>query len=391
MAAADVGAALPDVSEPPRHGTDVGFAHDAADSENLNTAPASTVHVEATSQHPSSPRAALGPRGTVDSGVGAGGLVAPPRSVDARSIHSTALPNMRMRAAMLSSPDGFLADHGMGSEAAAESRAHVPLLTRAQPSWTLGKSEMLARIADTAQSNAWMHDHASRKLRSWAAWLMVPVIVITTFTGAATATLGTLFSSTSDPRVQTAVSVALGLLGLFAAILGTLEQKFGFAKQSERHARTSLDWWDLHASTATCLALPFDERPPFNLFAEQVMGQLEAIRRSRPRLPLASISAYRARFGGVLQHPREVGALAPTMPTPYAADHELEEYLFEAGGFAGAENLPDLRRRFMEVFRAEPRQVEPRYTEPRHVEARCADARRPHADARRSIEIEHRV
>jgi hypothetical protein len=213
---------------------------------------------------------------------------------------------------------------------------------------------------------------------------MVPVIVITTFTGAATATLGTLFSGTSDPRVQTAVSMALGLLGLFAAILGTLEQKFGFAKQSERHARTSLDWWDLHATTATCLALPFDERPPFNLFAEQVLAQLEAIRRSRPRLPLASISAYRSRFGGILQHPQEVGALAPTMPTPYAADSELEAYLAEAGGFAGPEHLPDLRRRFMEAFRAEPQRAEPRHTEPRRVEQR-------HAEPRRSAEIEHRV
>lgn len=191
--------------------------------------------------------------------------------------------------------------------------------------WDGSKSELVAYWSDIAQAYGWIHADACRLYRWRAGALIVPIIIISTFTGAATATLGSLFSGPTYATIQPLIAIGLGMLSLLAGVLGTLEQKFKFTQLAERHERSSTDWYQLWRLLDACLALDYGERAPFRFFLENMQTTIDTLMDNRPNLPSVSIARFKRSFGHVagLRLPHECGNITPTSPGPLVGSADM--------------------------------------------------------------------
>jgi hypothetical protein len=111
-------------------------------------------------------------------------------------------------------------------------------------SWDDTQKRFMKQMIDRAKCYIWLYDNSFRLYK--ALWLgyMIPVLVITTFSGVAN--LGQLgFSDPTNPdtpRARIIYPIVLGILNIIAAILTSLMQFFKIAEQKEAHRRSVKDW-----------------------------------------------------------------------------------------------------------------------------------------------------
>jgi len=111
-------------------------------------------------------------------------------------------------------------------------------------SWNDTQKKFMKQMIDRAKCYIWLYDNSFRLYKTlWLAY-MIPVLVITTFSGVAN--LGQL--GFSDPSLEDTAKariiypIVLGILNIFAAILTSLMQFFKIAEQKESHRRAGRDW-----------------------------------------------------------------------------------------------------------------------------------------------------
>ena len=111
-------------------------------------------------------------------------------------------------------------------------------------SWNDTQKKFMKQMIDRAKCYIWLYDRSFRLYKTlWLAY-MIPVLVITTFSGVAN--LGQLgFSDPTNPGTASAriiYPIVLGFLNIVAAILTSLVQFFKIAEQKEAHRRAGKDW-----------------------------------------------------------------------------------------------------------------------------------------------------
>jgi hypothetical protein len=111
-------------------------------------------------------------------------------------------------------------------------------------SWDSTQKKFMKQMIDRAKCYIWLYDNSFRLYKSLWLLHMIPVLIITTFSGVAN--LGQLgFSDPTRPdteRARIIYPIVLGVLNIFAAILTSLVQFFKIAEQMEGHRRAGKDW-----------------------------------------------------------------------------------------------------------------------------------------------------
>jgi hypothetical protein len=111
-------------------------------------------------------------------------------------------------------------------------------------SWDETQQKFLKQMTDRAKCYIWLYDRSFRLYKLLWLVYMIPVLVITTFSGVAN--LGQL--GFSDPtlvdtqRARIIYPIILGILNIIAAIMTSLVQYFKIAEQKEAHRRAGKDW-----------------------------------------------------------------------------------------------------------------------------------------------------
>jgi hypothetical protein len=111
-------------------------------------------------------------------------------------------------------------------------------------SWDETQQRFMKQMIDRAKCYIWLYDRSFRLYKTLWLVYMIPVLVITTFSGVAN--LGQL--GFSDPNLEQTKQariiypIVLGILNIFAAILTSLMQFFKIAEQKECHRRAGKDW-----------------------------------------------------------------------------------------------------------------------------------------------------
>lgn len=110
--------------------------------------------------------------------------------------------------------------------------------------WDDTQKKFMKQMIDRAKCYIWLYDNSFRLYKTlWLAY-MIPVLMITTFSGVAN--LGQLgFIDPTNPdgyRARVIYPIVLGIINIIAAILTSLMQFFKIAEQKEAHRRAMKDW-----------------------------------------------------------------------------------------------------------------------------------------------------
>ena len=125
--------------------------------------------------------------------------------------------------------------------------------------WTKEQEHLMAQWADVASCYRWLHDRAEKKYTRLSMLISIPVIVLSTLTGAANFAVGS-FIPPDDTSMKNYVSAGLGGVSIAAGILTTLGNFFQYAQKSESNRVAGIAWGKFQRLVAVELAINPNDR-----------------------------------------------------------------------------------------------------------------------------------
>ena len=125
--------------------------------------------------------------------------------------------------------------------------------------WTKEQEFLMAQWSDVASCYRWLHDRSEKKYSKLNMCITIPVIILSTLTGAANFAVGS-FIPPDDPGMKNYVSAGLGAVSIGAGILTTLGNFFLFAQKSESNRVAGIAWGKFQRLVSVELAIHPDNR-----------------------------------------------------------------------------------------------------------------------------------
>jgi hypothetical protein len=181
--------------------------------------------------------------------------------------------------------------------------------------WTRDQEELLAKWADKALCYRWLHDLSERKYNNLNNRVQIPVIILSTLTGAVNVGINSIF----PPNLAVYGSFGLGAISISTGILTTIGNFLRFAQNMEGHRVASLQWSKFHRNISAELAIHPDQRVDSVEFFTIKRAELDRLIESAPQIPTDIIDKFEERFRDVaIDKPEICDILEPT-------------YIFEPG------------------------------------------------------------
>ena len=162
------------------------------------------------------------------------------------------------------------------------------------PRKTICYNERLERlIADEGerlQGLAWLHTEANSYFQKANTFLALPIIILSTLSGAISASSTTLFND------QKTASVCVGGLSIFVGILSTVQSYFGYAKRAENHRISGIVCTKLNHFITIEMALPRKERMNAHDLLKIVRDQTSRLFETAPSIPNHIVVEFQKRF-----------------------------------------------------------------------------------------------
>jgi hypothetical protein len=102
--------------------------------------------------------------------------------------------------------------------------------------WKNEQEEILKKWGDKALCYKIMHDKAYKKYWCLNAWFNIPIIILSTVSGAIN------FSSSNFNQYKNEIIIISGAMNIFTGIIGTISSYIGISKKVEGHRIASLSW-----------------------------------------------------------------------------------------------------------------------------------------------------
>jgi len=161
--------------------------------------------------------------------------------------------------------------------------------------WTKEQEVLMAEWSDIAACYRWLHDKAEKKFTGSNMRITIPVIILSTLTGAANFAVGSIVPA--DNRVaQQYVGVSLGALSIFAGILTTLGNFFQYAQKSESHRVCSISWGKFQRLIQVELAINPMDRIEAMDFLSICRQDLDRLIEQSPGIPEDIIKLFGTEF-----------------------------------------------------------------------------------------------
>ena len=117
--------------------------------------------------------------------------------------------------------------------------------------WTDECEALLAEWSEKASCYRWLHGKSEKSYRTWYYCFSIPVIILSTLTGAANVGMDS-FVSAENKSVASAI---VGGVNIFAGIVSTLQNFLKVAELMEAHRIAGVSWGKLQRNIAIELAL----------------------------------------------------------------------------------------------------------------------------------------
>jgi hypothetical protein len=150
--------------------------------------------------------------------------------------------------------------------------------------------ELIASEAEKSSVLRWLHDQSEKRYSQFNTFIAFPVIVISTLAGTASIGSETLFGSAQ------AAPIIIGMMSLAVSILNVVGNFFAWAKRTEGHRISSINYGKIHRWISIELALPRDQRIPAKHFLKQIREQVDRLNETSPPIPQVVVDKFRKSF-----------------------------------------------------------------------------------------------
>lgn len=164
--------------------------------------------------------------------------------------------------------------------------------------WTKEQEVLMAEWSDIAACYRWLHDKAEKKFTVSNMNITIPVIILSTLTGAANFAVGSIVPA-DNRAAQQYVGVSLGALSIFAGILTTLGNFFQYAQKSEAHRVCSIAWGKFQRLVQVELAISPMDRIEAMDFLKICRQDLDRLIEQSPGIPDDVIKAFETEFDDI--------------------------------------------------------------------------------------------
>ncbi len=160
-------------------------------------------------------------------------------------------------------------------------------------SWTRRVEYILSKWADGASCFKWLHEQSYRKFKTRNNWFSIPVIILSTLTGA----LNVGMQGYVPAEYMGYAQIGVGSVNIFAGILTTLQSKFQYAEMSEAHFQAFIGWSRLARLISNELSLERNHRRNPNDLVKICKAEYERLMEQSPLVPSEVVLEFETRFG----------------------------------------------------------------------------------------------
>jgi hypothetical protein len=157
-------------------------------------------------------------------------------------------------------------------------------------SWNDSLETLIAQESERCGGLSWLHAESERYFAFRNNWVAIPVIILSTVNGFLSGSSTTLFN---DPISS---SIGIGVVSLFTGILSTLGSYFAWAKRTEAHRISGIQYQKISRSLSIELSLPKSERIGAKDILKITKEQIERLMEISPAIPSEVIAKYKKTF-----------------------------------------------------------------------------------------------
>ena len=152
---------------------------------------------------------------------------------------------------------------------------------------------IISSEAEKALVLSWLHDKSEKRYSKFNTFIMIPAIVLSTLAGSASIGQNVLFGNGVE------APLIIGLVSLSVGVLNTIGSFFGWAKRSEGHRISGVNYSKLHRWVSIELALPRDQRVPAKYFLKEIRSQIDRLNETSPSISPSIINLFAKKMKGI--------------------------------------------------------------------------------------------
>jgi len=171
--------------------------------------------------------------------------------------------------------------------------------------WNDNLEKLIAEEAERCTGQSWLHNECEQTFSSRTTMIALPVIILSTLNGFLSGSSQMIFSN------PTSSSIGIGGVSLFTGILSTVGSYFAWAKRTEAHRISAIQYQKLSRFLAIELTLPKKERIHAKDILKIMRDQVERLLEISPAIPEFIQEKYKKQFKDVkgVAHPQIIGGL----------------------------------------------------------------------------------
>lgn len=160
-------------------------------------------------------------------------------------------------------------------------------------SWNISLEKLIAEESERCSGLVLLHTESERYFSKLTTWIALPVIVLSTVNGFLSGSSQIIFSNT------TSASIGIGAVSLFTGVLSTVGSYFSWAKRTEAHRISAIQYKKLSRFFAIELTLPKNERIQAKDILKIMREQMERLVEISPAIPQFIVEEYKREFKDV--------------------------------------------------------------------------------------------
>ena len=145
--------------------------------------------------------------------------------------------------------------------------------------WSDEVEEILRNLSEKAQIWRLLHMRNHDIFKRKYYWLIIPVTILSSVTGAANLALGSVASGN-----ETVINLVIGALGIIISVISTLNNIFSFQRRKDEHFRAAKDWYRVQRMIDVELSLQRTKRNNVSVFFHLVLQEIERIHEFHPNI-----------------------------------------------------------------------------------------------------------
>lgn len=158
--------------------------------------------------------------------------------------------------------------------------------------WTSECEILLAEWSEKATCYRWLHNTSEKKYRLRYYMFSIPVIILSTLTGAANVGLSSYVPESNQSTAQAIV----GGINIFAGILSTLQNFLKVAELMESHRSAGVSWSKLGRNISIELAIDPERRQNCHDFLAICRAEYDRLIEQSPLITTDVINEFKKRF-----------------------------------------------------------------------------------------------